>query len=343
MSISLDSLSEVSNLLPNLAGDLERVEERLKIEVESNVDFLTEVTSHLISAGGKRIRPGFALMAAYLEDEASAPVSDGVISAAVAIEMVHLGSLYHDDVMDGAKKRRNILSVNAKYGNHNAILAGDFLLARASELVASLGAVASALLARTIASLCEGQILEHRFIGNTERSANDYMCAIEGKTASLLSTACEMGALASRNEVVDSGIKGDMRVGEFGLAYGMAFQIIDDISDLVGKDQGKPRGNDIMEGNYTLPVIYALEENLELKKSLDTMGGIEGEDGLSKDKCHQISVEVTETDGPKRATEKAAEYIATATDILTKFPDNPSTSAFQSGLDILTHRLKELA
>ena len=243
--------------LPTVPADLDRVEAALRAAVTADDPFLTQVASHLIQAGGKRGRPAFAIGAAATAAPAMVPVHDDVITGSVSVELVHLGSLYHDDVMDEATTRRTVESVNAKWGNLQAILAGDFLLARASELAASLGTEVAALLARTIGRLCEGQILELQHTYDPQRAEDVYLKSIEGKTASLYATSCRIGALVSgqpRDHVE--------ALTEFGLAYGMAFQIVDDILDVTATDEqlGKPAGHDLVEGVYTLPVIRTLAE-----------------------------------------------------------------------------------
>ncbi|MCB1004919.1 MAG: polyprenyl synthetase family protein [Acidimicrobiales bacterium] len=242
--------------IPGMQAGLVRVETALRESVRSDDPFLTEVASHLITAGGKRVRPAFALAAAATstDDDVDA-VSDDVVMGAVAVELVHLGSLYHDDVMDEATTRRTVESVNAKWGNLQAILAGDFLLARASEIAASLGVEVAALLASTIGRLCEGQVRELRDTYNVGRTEADYLSSIEGKTASLFATACRVGAIVGDlpREEVDA-------LTEFGLRFGMAFQIVDDILDVTATDEqlGKPSGHDLVEGVYTLPVIRTM-------------------------------------------------------------------------------------
>ncbi|MGI9603943.1 MAG: polyprenyl synthetase family protein [Acidimicrobiales bacterium] len=139
---------------PPLAEGLEQVEDELRASVVTNDTFLTEVASHLIVAGGKRVRPGFTLAASTAAVDADSPVSSEAVMGGVACELVHLGSLYHDDVMDEAETRRTVDSVNHRWGNLRAILAGDFLLARASEIAASLCTEVAGLLANTIALLC---------------------------------------------------------------------------------------------------------------------------------------------------------------------------------------------
>jgi heptaprenyl diphosphate synthase len=171
-----------------MEGDLARVEAGLQAAARSGDDHLTEISSHLIDAGGKRVRPGFCVAAAATALAIDAPASDEAVRGGVAVELVHLGSLYHDDVMDEAAVRRTVDSVNARWGNLKAILAGDFLLARASELAASLGVEVAALLAATIGRLCEGQVLELRHAFDVDRSEDSYFRSIEGKTASLLAS-----------------------------------------------------------------------------------------------------------------------------------------------------------
>lgn len=243
------------DVMPTMVADLAKVEDELLASARSDDPYLTEIASHLILAGGKRVRPGFCIAAGAMRSPDPAPAELDLVRAAVSVELVHLGSLYHDDVMDDAITRRTVASVNAEWGNLKAILAGDFLLARASEIAASLGVEVAGLLAATIARLCEGQVLELRYTYDTGRSEADYLRSIDGKTAALLATACRIGAIVA--ELPDGQVDALTR---FGRAYGTAFQIVDDVLDLVStpEEQGKPTGHDMLEGVYTLPVIRAL-------------------------------------------------------------------------------------
>lgn len=251
--------------LPSLRADLERVEQALHDSVRTEDPFLTEVASHLIAAGGKRVRPAFAITSAMATDRAMASVTDEVIMGGVSVELVHLGSLYHDDVMDEAEIRRNVDSVNARWGNLTAILAGDYLLAKASEIAASLGTEVAGLLAWTIGRLCEGQVLELQQAFNPQRTETSYLASIDGKTATLLATSARIGAIVAGlpREQIDA-------LTAFGHDFGMAFQIVDDILDLVATDEqlGKPSGHDLIEGVYTLPVIRTLASDTPEAKSL---------------------------------------------------------------------------
>ena len=256
--------------LPGLEEDLARVEAELRKAVASEDPFLTEVARHLVDAGGKRIRPVLTAASAATasggrggrggRSGGAGPLvgsSQDVVLGGVSVELVHVGSLCHDDVIDEAATRRGVDTVNAKWGNLIAILAGDFLLARASEIAASLGNEVAGLLAATIARLCQGQTLEVQTAFDVERTEAAYFGAIAGKTASLMSTACRVGGLTSGQDRPQV----DALTG-FGHAFGMAFQVCDDVLDLVGTDEslGKPAGLDLTAGVYTLPVIRALAD-----------------------------------------------------------------------------------
>ncbi|MBA3653004.1 MAG: polyprenyl synthetase family protein [Actinobacteria bacterium] len=240
--------------LPTLTDDLARVESALAAAIAADDPFLHEVAGHLIGAGGKRLRPALAIAAAAIVGERGA-ASEGVVRGGAAVELVHMGSLYHDDVMDEAETRRGVQSVNARWGNLVAILAGDYLLARASEIAASLGTEVAGLLAATIGRLCEGQVSELRTLFSPDRSEAAYFTCVTEKTASLMSAACRIGALVSGADRADIDT-----VTELGTSIGIVFQIADDVLDVVGTDAelGKPAGHDLEEGVYTLPVLRAL-------------------------------------------------------------------------------------
>ncbi|MCJ7726288.1 MAG: polyprenyl synthetase family protein [Acidimicrobiia bacterium] len=231
---------------------LEKVEKRLFEATTSQNEFLTEIAQHLLGAGGKRYRPLLAQVAAELGPDDG----DGPVEAGVAVELVHVGSLYHDDVIDEAESRRRVVSVNANWNNTVAILGGDFLLARASEIAAPLGREAVELLSQTEAALCEGQILELQLGDDLEHGADRYYRVIELKTASLIRTSARLGAMAAGASpaAIEAASK-------WGHEIGMVFQLTDDVLDLIATDEflGKPAGSDIGEGTFTLPVLNALE------------------------------------------------------------------------------------
>ena len=319
--------------LPAMHADRARIEVAMRESVVTSDPYLTEIASHLIVAGGKRLRPVLAVAAAQITGAAA---SDGVVRGGVACELVHLGSLYHDDVMDEAPTRRGVETVNAKWGNLQAILAGDFLLARASEIAASLGTEVAGLLARTIGWLCEGQIEELRHTYDTSRSETSYFASIRGKTASLFGTAARIGGLVAE---LDRGLV--ETVTEYGTAYGMVFQIVDDLLDITATEEqlGKPAGHDMVEGVYTLPVLRALvaggtpaEELLDLLGApLDTAG---------RDKALGI---VRGSAGIESALATAQEYAVAAESVCDRMPSSAATDVLRSAPSALVAMVTESA
>lgn len=301
---------------------MERVEERLRLEVQSDLPFMEKVASHLINAGGKRIRPGLVIACASIGVKAENgsvkagddSLGEDTILAGVAVELVHIGSLHHDDVMDGAATRRNVASVNAKWDALTAVLSGDFLLARASVLAARIGSEASELLATTIGELCEGQIREHQDAHCCDRTIQSYELSIRGKTASLLSTSCRLGGLTgglTREETE--------AVTEFGRSYGMAFQIFDDINDLTSDHSvlGKPSGQDVMEGNYTLPVLLTLQTPAG-EELLDLLSG-----GLREENRERVLEIVRSGQGLQEAMKAAHDWANKAIASLSSLHNTP--------------------
>ncbi len=294
--------------LPGLGGVLSRVEAALGRAVAADDPFMREVAGHLVTAGGKRLRPALVVAAAAA---AARPIGGDVVQGAVSVELVHLGSLYHDDVMDGAEQRRGVASVNSQWGNLVAILAGDFLLARASEIAASLGTEVAGLLARTIGQLCQGEVSQLRQAFNPNRTEADYFESVRGKTASLLATSARVGALVSGADRVAVEA-----VTEFGQAFGIAFQIWDDIRDLVSSEDqlGKPAGHDLVEGTYTLPVLRALalpEPGAELRSLL--LGPL---DAPTRDKARDLIVSSGAIGSTTKEARRWADQAAAALDPL---------------------------
>ncbi|HTW97463.1 MAG TPA: polyprenyl synthetase family protein [Acidimicrobiales bacterium] len=234
--------------------DLERLDTELVRAVSVDDPLLGEVATHLIVAGGKRLRPALTLAAASLGGR---PAELSTLLGGVSIELVHLASLYHDDVMDEATRRRNVVSVNARWGNIVAIVAGDFLLARSAEIAASLGTEIAALIAGTLGRLCQGQVAELRAAFRVDRSEADYLAAIADKTAALMSTACRIGGITAG---LDASLVDALTA--YGEALGMVFQVRDDVLDIVASEEelGKEPGQDLAEGIYTLPVQRALAD-----------------------------------------------------------------------------------
>jgi heptaprenyl diphosphate synthase len=333
--------------LPGVPALRERVEKRLLAAVESDDPTMTEMASHLVKAGGKRLRPVLAALAsatgpgaAGSETAGGGPsgagrevggggagrdvgdvgeaVSDDAVTGGVACELVHVGSLHHDDVIDEASTRHGVESVNTRWGNLRAILSGDFLLARASELAASLGTEVATLLAATIGRLCEGEVRELQVAYQVDRAEADYVAAIEGKTAALYSTACRIGGLVAglpRHHV-------DALTG-FGLHYGMAFQVVDDVLDVVATadELGKPAGHDMAEGIYNLPVLRTMPG-----PDGDELRGLLGAPLDPQARARALEL-VRRGDGVAQSIAEARRYVDAADHALDPLPPSPACDA----------------
>jgi heptaprenyl diphosphate synthase len=252
--VTTTSHSLVATTDPGLQASVDEglalVEQRLREVVRSSHPMLTEAAAHLVEAGGKRFRPVLALLAAQFGDSARTEVVD----AAVVVELTHLATLYHDDVMDEAPVRRGAESANTRWTNTVAILTGDYLFARASDLTAGLGTEATHLQSRTFARLVEGQIAETAGPSAGEDPVAHHLRVLADKTGSLIATSARLGALmaGAAPEVVDT-------LARYGESIGVAFQLSDDLIDVLSESgqSGKTPGTDLREGVATLPVLLA--------------------------------------------------------------------------------------
>ena len=245
--------------IPGLAPELRervlegmaRVEALLSARVAADDPFVAEASGHLLAAGGKRFRPLLTLLVAEL----GAGATDEVVAAAAGVELTHLASLYHDDVMDEADVRRGAPSANARYGNSTAILVGDLLFGTASDIVADLGPQAVKIQARTFVRLCSGQIRDERPCPDGTDPVEYHLGVLADKTGVLIATAARYGAMFA-------GCPQDVvaMATEYGERLGMAFQLADDLIDIgsEGEESGKTPGTDLREGKRTLPVLHAL-------------------------------------------------------------------------------------
>jgi heptaprenyl diphosphate synthase len=308
-----------------VAGLLDEVEDRLAAQVASSHAFVDRAARYLIDAGGKRFRPLLVALTGHLGD----PTRPGLVDAAVIVELVHLATLYHDDVIDEATARRGTPSANSRWDNTVAILTGDYLFARASDLSADLGVEVTRIMARTLARLCEGQIAEVQAsigalpaeVPPLEATREHYLEVIAGKTASLIETSCRYGALLSG--VDPAGVDA---AASYGWNVGMAFQLSDDVLDIASEhaDSGKTPGTDLREGVRTLPVLIALEHDPdgELARLLDA--GALDDDGVER-----ALTLLRATDALEQARGVAADYVARAVAHLAPFGDRSVTKALK--------------
>ncbi|MGH8828750.1 MAG: polyprenyl synthetase family protein [Jiangellaceae bacterium] len=312
----------------SLMAALEDVEQRLLATVKTDDVVLSEASRHLMQAGGKRFRPMLTLTAAGFGD-IDAP---GVIPAAVVVELTHVATLYHDDVMDEAELRRGAPSANARWDNTVAILAGDFLFACASDLLADLGAESVRIQARTYQRLVRGQLNEAVGARDGDDPVDHYFSVLSDKTASLIATSARLGALHAGTdaEVVDI-------LDRYGERIGMAFQLADDLLDIVGESaiSGKMPGTDLREGVATLPVLYARRSARPSDERLLRL--IDGP--VVDDADHAEALRLLRAH-PAMAEARAdvLRWAADARAALEPLPDGPAKSALDSLCDLVTDR-----
>jgi heptaprenyl diphosphate synthase len=318
--------------LPLVDGDLARFEPLLAESVVIGDSYLDNVTTHLIRAGGKRLRPLLAFAAAT---GGACEASQDVLLGGVALELMHLASLYHDDVMDEAVIRRNVESVNARFGNLIAIVAGDYLMARSAAIAADLGTEIAGLLARTLAALTRGQVSEVRTTFKLERTVDDYFEAIGGKTATLMASACRVGALtADRSDACMEALT------SFGHSFGMVFQIRDDVLDLLssGDQLGKPAGQDLSEGIYTLPVLVALDDKAVGPELRSLLGK-----PLDEPEQEKARLLVLSTDGVAKSISEGRRWVATGIEMLEELPEPGLRAGFAALVTSLLDDLPDVA
>lgn len=239
--------------IDDMPAYLQKIEAELVRATTTDNPALQVPITRLVHAGSKRLRSVLVIAVATSQGKA---IDDHVISGCVAIELVHIASLVHDDIIDHAQTRWGVPTVNSREGTDNAILVGDYLFAMANVLAAGIGHEAAELVANTIVALIDGESREVADEFNIDRSVDAYMSAITGKTSALVSAACQMGGICTSMD------GNDIRaLASFGEAFGIAFQLIDDTLDFLSTDKllGKPTGNDVKEGVYNLPVLLAMQ------------------------------------------------------------------------------------
>jgi heptaprenyl diphosphate synthase len=318
------------DLLAALEAGLERVEEELVAAVAHTDPIAKVTTRHLIDAGGKRIRPTLVLLCAQL-GEAS---TDEVIKSAVVVELTHIGTLYHDDVMDNAPIRRGVDSAHEIWGNNVAILTGDLLFARASQLVSKLGQKALTLQADTFERLCLGQLNETVGPAEGQDVIEHYLSVLSDKTGSLISASAELGVLFSG---ADQALREPVR--KYGEAIGVAFQLIDDVIDIYsdGKTSGKTPGTDLRAGVPTLPVLYLRQDAQHDPASAKLVEIIDG--GLDDDAAlNQVLEQMRKHPATERAFQEAKRWADQAIAALEDLPEGPVREALKNFADAVIER-----
>lgn len=315
-------------LQERLIGRLAEVEAALVDHVQSEAPFVTEAALHLMSAGGKRFRPLLVLLAAETGD----PNGAGVVDSACVVELTHLASLYHDDVMDEAQLRRGAATANARWDNHVAILTGDFLFSKSSELTAGLGPDAVRIQAQTFTRLVEGQILETLGPGPEDDPLEHYLRVVAGKTGALIATSAQYGA-----RFAGAPLEVEEALTEYGEKVGVAFQLSDDILDIASESEesGKTPGTDLREGVPTLPVLIARRSTDPADaRLLELLAG-----DLTDDALHAEALTLLRAHS---AMAEARAYVANlateAKELLKVLGDGPVRTALEDFADVVADR-----
>ena len=307
-------------LSARLQDGLDEVDALLRREVDHEDPFVSEANTHLIGAGGKRFRPLLTLLASEL----GTGINPDVVASAAGVELTHVASLCHDDVMDEADVRRGAASANAKYGNSTAILVGDMLFGTASSIIADLGAEAVKIQALTFVRLCAGQIRDDRPSPSGQDPVDYYLGVLADKTGVLIATAARYGSMFAGCDAQTVEI---MR--EYGERLGMAFQLADDLIDVTSDaaDLGKMPGTDLREGKRTLPVLYALASTDPADARLRELLQSELRDQALLDEALELLRAHPAMD---QAREHTAAVARQAQDVLAPLPDSEAKAALKA-------------
>jgi octaprenyl-diphosphate synthase len=322
--------ASIEKLVSLVASDMERVNAMILSRTGSEVTMIPEVANHLISSGGKRLRPMLTLATASL----SAYEGDGHVKLAAAVEFMHTATLLHDDVVDESDMRRGKIAARIKWGNEASVLVGDFLLGQAFRMMVEVGSLrALDILSAAATVIAEGEVMQLAAAKNTETTEDEYLAVIRGKTAELFAAACEVGpVIAGRPKAEQAACR------SYGMNLGIAFQLVDDALDYGGKAAtlGKNVGDDFREGKITLPVVLSFrrgtdEERAFWKRVLER-GEIEDAD------LEQAIAIMRRHKALEDTVERARHYGAMARDALALFPSSPMKQALLETVDFCIAR-----
>ncbi len=313
-----------------IRAGLADVEEALLEATKSDVPFINDTARHLVRAGGKRFRPLLVLLAAQFGD----PHAPGVVPSAVVVELTHLATLYHDDVMDEADVRRGVASANARWDNSVAVLTGDFLFARASRVLADLGPEAVRIQAEAFERLVTGQILETAGPLPGRDPIEHYLDVLAGKTGSLIAVSTRFGGLMSGADEATVEI-----LAQYGERIGIAFQLADDVLDIAsdGEESGKTPGTDLREGVLTLPVLHLRSPRFtaaEDRRLVDLLDGDLGDEGRHAEALRLLRAHPA----LEQARRDAVRWADAARSVLRPLPETSAKKALEALCDAVVHR-----
>lgn len=298
-----------------LNTDLKEIEKELQETIKSEHPLLQEASLHTLQAGGKRLRPVFVLLAGKFGDYNLSVIKH----VAVALELIHMASLVHDDVIDDAELRRGEPTIKAKWDNRIAMYTGDYIFARSLELMVSIKKPeAHKILSHTIVEVSLGEIEQIRDKYNFDQNLRTYLRRIKRKTALLIAVSCQLGAVASD---VEKHIHEKLFL--FGYYVGMAFQITDDVLDFTSSEieLGKPAGSDLLQGNITLPVLFAMKDSALKEKIVGV------HENIDQSELEEIINEIKNSGAIEQALQYSDWYLQKALNILKELPYSKSKLA----------------
>ncbi|HLR41913.1 MAG TPA: heptaprenyl diphosphate synthase component II [Pseudogracilibacillus sp.] len=306
---------KLANIYGFLRKDIQDIERRLSQTIDAEHPILRDASVQLLRAGGKRIRPVFVLLAGHFGDYKTR--EDDIKSVAVALELIHMATLVHDDVVDDADLRRGKPTVKHLYGDRIAMYAGDYMLARALKLLTTVeDPFLHRTLSKALVQVVEGEVAQIEDKFNVDQNLRNYLRRIKRKTALLIATSCKLGAIAAGTTKREANL-----LYRYGYNVGMSFQIIDDILDFTASEKqlGKPTGSDLIQGNITLPILYAMEDEVFLEK-ITTI--FEQPSKVTEENIDIILHALKETDAIERAYELSNWYLEKALHSLETLQNN---------------------
>ena len=326
----IDIMASLAPLAPAMK-DVEREIERL---ITTPVKLVADIAAHVLGAGGKRLRPALTLLSAQICGDDEDEPAERVVTCAALVELTHTTTLLHDDVVDGATMRRGKPAANLVWGNETSVLVGDYLFAQVF-VTASKRGIAELMhpLAHATAQMCAGELLETQMRGYWEMTERQYLDIVALKTGALTECSCRMGALA-----IDSPEHQVEALGTFGRSIGIAFQIVDDVFDVVLEEGeiGKPVGNDLREGAITMPMLWTLQHSPD-REEFRLLLEIEKKTDDDVKRALQI---MRESDGPACSMQAARSYVEAAKEVLNDFPDGHAKSMLCDIADYVLARRK---
>lgn len=312
-----------------LKKDLHAIEEALHDAIEADHTILREASLQLLRAGGKRIRPIFVLLSARMGNFDIEKAK----TVAVALELIHMATLVHDDVVDDSELRRGKPTIKKIYGNRVAMYTGDYLLARALEMITDMkDPIVHRLLAKSIVEVCVGEIEQIKDKYNLNQQLKNYLRRIKRKTALLIASSCQLGALAGGLSLKEAN-----KLYKYGYHIGMSYQIIDDILDFIASPKvlGKPTGGDLLQGNITLPTLFAMQDETFYHELKETFAD---PNHISKEKLEQLITQIQQTDAIDLSYQVSDTYLKKALRAIEDFPNQRPKEILEDIARSIGHR-----